>query len=257
MARAHTRFLAVAALAAICGSALAAPRQLASLYPSLDPAILEKARAEGGFSASAASASELRYLPAGEAGEAVLRAFGGRKFSFLVESLGLVPAWSGTGLELFNAMTRFRSLSGLTYRSHSKGEGAILFEDATRVSDLKKATALPDEAVAALPERSEHLVRLKDANFGVSYYRARIDARLPGLLFSMENARALSVFLVPVIGEGGFLCVFYVEPTEEGLLVYGVAGGSVSGLAAKQVDIPSAVRKRAAALRGWLTSASK
>jgi len=266
MARARTRsgWPAVAAIVLMVGAprafpAPASPRPLAALYPSLDPAILEKARGAEGYSSSADSAAQLKLVPAGEAGAALQRALEGRKYSFLVETLGFVEDGAGQvgadELDLYNAMTRFRSLSGVTYRSHSKGEGTILFDAVTRISDLKKAEALADEAASSLPERAEHLVRLKDANFGTSYYRIELDTRLPGILFSMANAKPLSVFLVPVVGEEGLFSLFYVERTAEGLAVYGISGGLVSGIAAKQVNLPSAVRKRMSAIRGWLAGA--
>ncbi|HOX31122.1 MAG TPA: hypothetical protein PLB91_02255 [Spirochaetales bacterium] len=255
MAAARTSLLALG-LALALAPAAAAPRPLDALYPSLDPALLEKARQAGGLSAPADSAAALSLVPAGEAGAALRKALEGRRYSFLVETLALVAEGIPEGegkLGLFNAMTSFRELSGLTYRSHSRGEGAVLFDEATRISDLKKAAPLPDEALVALPEAAEYLVRLKDANFGTSYYRVGIDSRLPGLLFSMVNAKPLSVFLVTVAGEGEFFSLFYVERVEEGLLVYGLSGAKVGGFAAKRVDLPSAVRKRAAALRTWIT----
>lgn len=274
MARARTNFvLSISAATLLFFSSSLAfstplspepPRSLAALYPAIAPETLAKARSLEGLSASADTAAGLAFVPVGEAGAFLMRTLEGRKYSFLVETLGFIDDAPGPGsrsggdkLGLYNAMTRFRNLSGVTYRSHSRGEGAVLFDDVTRISDLKKAQALPDEAATSLPERSEYLIRLKDANFGTSYYRVELDTRQPGIFFSMVNAKPLSVFLIPVVGEGGLFSFFYLERTKEGLLVYGVSGGLVAGAAAKQVNLPSAVRKRAAALRGWLVGAGE
>jgi hypothetical protein len=268
MARALTRLAAAALLAlaaplipsqpasaqaaAPLGAAMTA-RPLSSLYPNLDPAVLAAATSARGYSASAEAAP--RLLPAGEAGAALARALEGRKRSFLIETLALIPGLKAESkLAVYNSMTKFRGLSGLTYSSKSKGSGAVLFSDVTRISDLRRAERLPDETVASLPESAEHLIRLKDANFGSSYYRVELDTRAPGIVFAMTNARALTYFLIPIIAEGGLFCIFYVEPIREGLLIYSIDGGNLPSAAEKQVNLSSAVRKRAAAISGWLAS---
>jgi hypothetical protein len=78
------------------------------------------------------------------------------------------------------------------------------------------------------------------------------DSRTPGILLSLTNVRALSVFLIPVLPEGGMFCLFYLEPTDRGLAIYTLSGARLGGFASGQVDIPSAVRKRVGALRSWL-----
>jgi hypothetical protein len=254
MARALTRLLAAAAAIALAATAeTAEARPLSALYPALDPAIIVGAARPLGYSAVVEGTP--RLLPAGEAGAAVLRALEGRKSSFLVETLVIAKGvGAGSKLELYDSMTRYRGLSGVTYRSKSQGEGTVLFSEVARISDPRKPQPLPDEAASSLPERAQHFIRLKDANFGTCYYEVLLDTRGPGIALAMSNARPLSYLFVPVVGEGGLFCVFYVEPVSEGLLIYGISGGTVSGLAAKQVNLPSAVRKRAAAIAGWLAS---
>jgi hypothetical protein len=257
MARALTRPAAASAaltfLLALPLFAAPTARPLSALYPKLDPATLKSARSPGGYSAQAEGAPLL--LPNGEAGAAIARTLEGKKSSFLVETLSLIPGYeAGSKLELFNSMTRFRSLSGVTYASKSKGKGTVLFSDVTRISDPRKAASFPDEAAASLPERATFYIRLKDVNFGPSYYKAELDTRAPGIVFALSNVRPLSYFLMPVVAEGGFFCIFYVEPVQEGLLVYGVSGGVVSSAVAKHVNIRSAVRKRTTAIAGWLAS---
>jgi hypothetical protein len=254
VARVLTKIAAAAVIAVAARGAIAEGRSLAELYPKLDPAVGAAMGKPGGYSASAGDAPQL--LPASDAGKVVAKALEGRKHSFLVETLTLVPGVAPESkLELYNAMTRYRSLSGVTYSSKSHGTGSVLFSDVTRIADSRKGEALPDETVAVLPERVTEHLRLKDANFGLTYYKADLDTRAPGIVLALSNSRSLSYLLIPVVGEGGIFCIFYVEPVEEGLLIYSLSGGSISALAAKQVNLPSAVRKRAAAIASWLAAA--
>jgi hypothetical protein len=241
-------------LAALAGSGTAwAERSLSAVFPKLDPAALAQARSQDGYSATGDSSP--RFLPSGEAAAIIAKALEGRESSFLVETLTIVPGKAAASkLDLFNAITRYRGLSGVTYSSKSKGEGSVLFNEVTRIADLRKATPLPDLPAASLPASAEQYIRLKDANFGTSYYRVRLDTSPPGIVFAMSNARSLDYFFIPVVAADRLFCIFYVEQASEGLLIYSVSGGKVSGTAAKQVNISSAVRKRAMAISGWLVS---
>jgi len=245
--------LAAAPAAAAQGPSPAS-RPLAALYPKLDAAILASLLSSGSYSADS-DKTEPALLPAGEAGAAIAAALEGRQRGFLVETLALVPgAKAASKLELYNCATKYRALSGVTYSSKSHGDGAVLFSEVTRLSDLKKAKAVPDVAVSLLPESADHFLRLKDANFGTCYYEAALNTKAPGIVLALSNARPLSYLFIPVVPVGGMFCVFYVEQVKEGLLIYGASGGNLSGAAAKQINIPSAVRKRAAAIAGWLAS---
>jgi hypothetical protein len=52
--------------------------------------------------------------------------------------------------------------------------------------------------------------------------------------------------------ENTFTALFYVEPVAEGLLVYSAAAAEVSDFVAKQINIPSALRKRLDVIIGWM-----
>ncbi len=259
MARAPIRPVSFAALLA-CLCLVAAPAQqraLSSLYPGFAQAIPAGAASAGGISDSGSSPGELGLLPAGEVGAALLKALEGRRYSFLGETLSILPRKVIQSpalrdkLALYNAISQVRSLSGITYRSSSQGQ-RVLFDEVTRVADASGGRILPDTTEADLATRSGFFVRLKDANFGTSYYRMDFDTSFPGILMAMSNARPLQAFMMTVLGEGEMFSYFYIEPTQGGLVIYSLSGAKVEGFAARQVDLPSALRKRATALKAWL-----
>jgi hypothetical protein len=95
-------------------------------------------------------------------------------------------------------------------------------------------------------------IRLKDANFGNSYYRADISVDQYGLAYSLTNFRNLSYLFIPAIRENKFIAHIYIEPLDEGVLIYSVSGADVSDFVASKIDIPSAIRKRLEVLIGWI-----
>jgi hypothetical protein len=100
-------------------------------------------------------------------------------------------------------------------------------------------------------------MRLKDVNFGNSYYKADISFTPYGLVYNLSNFKDLSYLFFKVIKEDKFFARFYMEPLSEGVLLYSVSGADVSDFVAKQVDMPSAVTKRLRVITGWVIDGLK
>jgi hypothetical protein len=156
-------------------------------------------------------------------------------------------------LDLYNAVGNIRGLKGRLYHSASRNRDIPLFEEASRIKGPTTRTPIPDPQSATVLPRTERLyIRLKDVNFGNSYYQGDIFALSGGLLYSLTNFRSLSYGFIPVIKENKLKAQFYVEPIDEGILVYSAAVAEVSDVIAGMISAPSAIQKRLEVILGWL-----
>jgi hypothetical protein len=173
---------------------------------------------------------------------------------YIVESITLLTAAPGsvTLLDIYNALGNIQDLKGRLYPSETKKQEVPLFEDAVRIVSEKKSTPVSDPPPAALLPRNEVIyLRLKDANFGNSYYRAEMNIIQYGLSYTMSNFRNLSYFLIPVIKEGKFRAQMYFEPIQEGILIYSIAGMEINEFFASKIHIHSAIAKRLNVIVFW------
>jgi hypothetical protein len=178
--------------------------------------------------------------------------------SYLAESLLVVP-YSGrilTKLDAYNATGRIRELKGRLYHSYTRSAEVALFEDATRLESASRNNPIPDPPPAmTLPPSETIYIRLKDVNFGNSYYRAEVSATSHGIIYNLTNYRSLSYLIFTVMREEKFSAILYMEPLAEGMLVYSMAGADASDFIANRIDIPSAIGKRLAVFIGWIGDA--
>ena len=169
----------------------------------------------------------------------------------MVESIMVIPGAGLSLLEVYNALSRIRDLRGRTFDSHRRGE-IPLFDEATRLSDGRRNTAVADPPPSATVPRAETVyIRLRDANFGNTFYRASMTLDGRGLRYSLTNNRNITYLMVPVIREGRFVAQMYFEPVAEGILIYSLAGVDVSDFVSSRIHMPSAISKRLAVITGW------
>jgi hypothetical protein len=234
---------------------LSAQRSFEELFPGFEESGRERVFGDRGFIRSATERAELRFFPAAGSGVDILSPVLNRNPSCLVEFLLVIPA-EGKAMDLtalYNALGKIRDLKGRLYHSSTRDEDIPLFEDATRIEGPRKTTPIPDPPPAAMiPQKDEIFIRLKDVNFGNSFYRADISAGDHGVLYRLSNFKNLSYLFIPVMKEEKFIAQFYLEPLAEGVLVYSVAGAEVSDFVASRVDIPSAIRKRLEVIIDWV-----
>jgi hypothetical protein len=186
--------------------------------------------------------------------EGILR----RNFPYVTEYLIVLPFKNVRLVDIYNAFGRIRDLKGRLYHSATKGEDIPLFEDATRIISDKKTTPIPDPDKVSFTPRSETIfIKLKDSNFGNSFYRAEIATTQSSIICTLTNFRSLNFFFIPVIKENSFSAQLYVEPVNEGILIYSVAGTDVSDFVAKYVDMNSAIKKRLDVLNAWMVDGIK
>jgi hypothetical protein len=240
---------------------IAQNRSFNEIFPNLSPEIRAAAfSASGYFNSSNRSRG---FAVAGTMGGSALdtqivNAVMGKNPGYLVESMRVIRGpgnapGSVTLLDVYNALGDIRGLKGRLYQSETRKQSVPLFEDATRLISDKKNTVIPDPPPARSVPPSETLyIRLKDANFGNSFYRGEMSLIQNGLLYRMSNYKNLTYLFIPVIREDKFTAQLYFEIINEGVLIYGLAGVDVSDFAASKVDMASAISKRLEVIISWV-----
>jgi hypothetical protein len=241
---------------AVPGLSLSAQNRLFDdLFPGLNEVYRAKVFSADGFIDSNEISAGLKLRPSGDSGLQIAGPVLERAPSFLVESLLVVPRRGGPVdlLTVYNALGQVRNLKGRLYHSSTQNEDLPLFEEATRIEGPRKTSAVPDPPGARfLPSSETVYIRLKDRNFGNSYYRTDITVNRRGLLYRLTNFKNLSYGIIPVIREDKFITQLYIEPIAEGLMIYSVSGADVSNFISSRVNIPSAIRKRVEVIIDWL-----
>jgi hypothetical protein len=173
---------------------------------------------------------------------------------YLVESILVLHENSGSVslLDIYNALGKVSGLKGRLYNSTTKNQLVPLFEDAVRIKSDKQTSAIPDPAPSkTLPKSETVYIRLKDVNFGNTYYRGEMALIQNGLRYTLTNFRSMNYLFVPVIKEENFTAQLYFEPVQEGILIYSAAGAEISDFFASKIHMDSAISKRLNVIISW------
>jgi hypothetical protein len=237
-------------------SSLAAQRSFNQIFPEIPSAVREAAFSRDGFFQSTKEIQRSALAGSGQSAidSQIIETILLKQPGFLVESILVVPGKTGqySLLDVYNALGKIRGLKGRLYRSFTRNEDIPLFEDVTRI-EAKKNNPIPDPVPASkIPSAETIYMRLKDVNFGNTYYRGDMTLVPHGLRYSLSNNKNITYFFVPVIREEKFNVQLYFEPIAEGVLIYALAGADVSDFVASRVDMPSAISKRLAVIISWV-----
>ena len=231
-------------------------RSFDTLFPRLDGELKREAFLEGGVIRSLKPGEPLALSPAPGSGIELVSQIQAKGHAYITESLLVIPyhARPLRVLDAYNSLAKVQGLKGRVYHSFTRDSEIPLFEEAVRLESDRRNNPIPDPPPAStLPVKETVYIRLKDVNFGNSYYRAEITPHNTGLLYNLTNYRTITYLFVPVMREEKFTALLYLEPLEEGMLVYAVAGADVSDFISRQIDIPSAIGKRVAVFIDWVS----
>jgi hypothetical protein len=238
-----------------CSPLFAETRSLDAIFPNLSAETRSAAFSSAGYIKSSERASGFSRLDSSGLDSGISGAVLDKNPGFLVESLLVIPLKNRkiSLLDVYNALENIRGLKGRLYHSHTRDEDVPLFEDATRVESARKTNPIPDPGPASrIPDSETVYIRLKDVNFGNSYYRGDIIPDEFGLRYRLSNNKNLTYLFIPVIKEEKFVAQLYFEIVREGVLVYSIAGADVSGFVSSKIDMPSAISKRLAVIISWV-----
>ena len=238
-------------------NAFSQSRSFDDIFPGIAPAVRQAAFSNEGYSKSADKVPRASLIASGRGSGIDPQIIDGvfvKKPGFLVESIKVIPDAEGrySLLNVYNALGNIRGLKGRLYNSFTRNEKVPLFEEVTRIESPRKNTPVADPPPASVIPVSETIyVRLKDANFGNTYYRGDIALFQRGLRYSLTNNKNISYFFVTVLKEEKFTVQLYFEVISEGVLIYSLAGTDVSDFISSRIDMSSAVSKRLAVMMSW------
>jgi len=248
----------IAFIFAACASiSFAQLRSFYDIFPNVDQAIQTSALSESGYVRSSQKTSGF-VIVGSERGvnldPQIVNNVLQRNPGYLVESIQVLPGnrKNVSLLDVYNALGNVRGLKGRLYNSATRDKEIPLFEEATRIVSEKQTTAIPDPANARILPQSEVVyIRLKDANFGNTFYRGEMTLVQKGLRYTLTNFKSMSYLFVPIIREDKFIAQLYFEPIQEGVLIYSVAGADISDFFASKIHVDSAISKRLAVITEW------
>jgi hypothetical protein len=180
--------------------------------------------------------------------------------SHFIEALLVVPC-NGTPLgirDAYNAVGRIENIKNHSYFNRSLNTNFFIFEESSRIESAKKTRPIPDPPPSStFPASEEIYLYLKDRNFGNIYVRGDLSADPYGLTFVFTNFKAIRFLVFPIMGAGKFCAALYLEPLEEGLLIYGMGAVDIPDFIASRIDIPSSVERRMSIFISWLKEGLK
>jgi len=230
-------------------------RSLDELFPNISESHRAEIHSEAGMVRSGRVSDLQLFSPAPASGIELRDIVMRTGPSFLAESLLIIPYQSGNKdlLDIYNALLKVSDLKGRLYHSHTRDAEVPLFEEATRLDSASRASPVPDPPPASIVPNSETVyIRLRDINFGNTYYRTDMNRNAHGINYSLINTRTISYLFFPAIREGRFSAALYMEPLKEGILVYSMAGADASNFVAGRIHIPSAISKRLEVFIAWI-----
>ncbi len=230
-------------------------RRFDDIFPDIDKAVKEAAFSETGFLESSQAASGFEIIGRNSnIDPQIVDIVITSKPLFLAESLLVIPSKQDISLlDIYNALGSIRGLKGRLYDSATRNQAIPLFEDAVRIAGERQIfTTIPDPPPASLvPDRETVYIRLRDANFGNTFFRGEINSRQNSLSYNLTNIRTMTFLLLPVIKEGRFFAQLYIEPIVEGVLIYSLAGADVSDFISSRIHMESAISKRLEVIIFW------
>jgi hypothetical protein len=251
-------FLALCFVSALSLSAQSPARTFDDLFPALDPAIKAEAFSEEGFTNCVPGPDGLvitsNIAPILFTGKFAAGIAAGT-YTYISENLLVVPHTKErpvTLLDIYNSLQRVRMMTTIKYHSFTRNKWVPLFEDAGRIESPERQKIMPDPGTLySIPDTETLYIKLKDINLGNTIYRSELISTGNALLYTITNHKASSLLLVTVIKPEGFVSRIYLEPLEEGVLVYCVACIHVPGFIDRMIDMPSALKKRLDVLVEW------
>jgi hypothetical protein len=234
-------------------------RTIMQVFPSCTAEQRNAAFSSGGYLYYGDRSENLILLPRTGETNKISKSSLGPKPGFFLEYLQILPRKNVSLLRIYNAVRKIQGLKGRLYYSHTGKSYMPVFTDAVRVEGPEKIkTFLPDPPLAGTVSSAETIyVRVTDARFGNCYFEISLTSDKQGILFRITNFRALTYGPIPVVKERILNILLYIEPVEEGLAVYCLAGAEVSDFIAKYVDIPTALNKRMTVFVEWILDGTK
>jgi hypothetical protein len=233
-----------------------ASRSFTDIFPHLSEAQKTQVFSSTGYSEFNLASAGLQLLPISKSGISISVPVLSRNPSFFVENLLVCPytnRYSGL-ITVYNALSKVQGLSGRVHRNDVPGKDSPIFKETTRIENTRRNNPLPDPPTATLiPPTETMYMRLKDTNFGNSYYKAELVATQDELFYTLSNFKTIYLAILPIIKEDNFIAQLYIEPLAEGVLIYSIVGAEVPDIVMSKINTVSRmIKKRMDIIIDWL-----
>jgi hypothetical protein len=174
--------------------------------------------------------------------------------SHLIEALVLAPynEQKIDLLEIYNALGRIENIKD--YPAALNNNNSFAITESTRIVSARDRRDIPDPPPAVtLPFSQTIYLRLKEPNFSNFFLRADVSISLYGITYTMTNFTDIRYFILPVIRAERFITIIYLEPVEEGILIYSVSGFYLPGFIADRVNLTPNINRRITIFTNWIT----
>lgn len=245
----------------ITTNAFGVTRSFTDIFPNINEVRKNQVFSPTGYSEFNLASAGLQLLPSSKSGISISIPVLSRRPSFFVENLLICPyskKYSGL-ITVYNALSNVQSLSGRVHRNEIPGKDDPVFKETTRIENARKNNPIPDPPPATqIPPAETIYMRLKDTNFGNSYYKAELTATKDELFYTLSNFKTIYAAIFPIIKEDKFIAQLYIEPLSEGILIYSIIGAEIPSLVMPKIDIVSEmIKKRSEVIIDWLIDGIK
>lgn len=213
------------------GLALAAPayaQQKAADYLSFLPADAQSTLlADGSLGDMGGSLDDLKLWQQSPFSADIREAYAARPSTIAGECWFVLdnPKASGDAernLKFFRSFTSFSTMKGLLVYSESLKKMETFIFDSYRVTSLSDHSPLPDPSEAAVPASTTFFLFQKQEQTGDVYSEMRIKLGADRFEVALTNKTPMKFFLLTLVQPEGLLTTFYVVPTADKVLLYGI-----------------------------------
>lgn len=157
-------------------------------------------------------------------------------------------------LDAYNALSRIEKIKNHYYYNWKRDANINIFEESSRLDNDKKKDFIPDPPPAKfIPEKESIYLCLKDRYFGNLHVRGDLTSGRHGITYNITNFRAIRFLVFTIMKEEKFSAVLYLEPINEGMLIYGMAAVDIPNIVANRVNVSTDIERRLTIFINWLT----
>jgi hypothetical protein len=194
-------------------------------------------------------------IPAENSGIDILSAAMGKRPSHMIEALVVVPngARPFDRLDGYNAIGRIRNIQCYLIYYSARNTYRPIFEETTRIESDKKRNPIPDPPPArTLPLSETMYLRFRDARVGNLFIRGDMVTGGRGMTFSITNFASIHFLIFTVMRSEKLSIAIYMEPVEEGMLIYSISAIDVPDFLASRTNIIADMNRRFTLLIQWI-----
>jgi len=173
--------------------------------------------------------------------------------SHLIEALLVVP-YNGQEidlLEIYNALGMIENIKD--YSVWVNGRDYYAITESSRIVSASNRRDIPDPPPAErLPFSETMYLRIREIDFGNFFLRGDVSISLYGMTYRMTNFTDIRVLLIPIMRAERFNIIVYLEPVEEGILVYCVSGFYMPAFIVSMFNLTSSINNRVTILINWM-----